>query len=215
MRRAYAFFVCLLLFGAELPLAAQIGYPGQYPPGGRGPGTGYPPIGGTGTGGGIPSPRRGKKTSTKEKEQPTPTKEVEGLLRKMDDKLIVLEPSDSRIITVKRSGQTKFVNNDDEAMKPADLKPGDHLRVEATEDEQGYYYAVIVHFEKAGTTAERAKASEPVEVIMPSSKDDDDRPVQKRAGSPAKAQRDPDDPDRPVQRRSDPAADTAKAEPPK
>src|SRR5947207_14608203 len=102
MRRAYAFLVCLLFFGAELPLAEQIGYPGQYPPG-RFPGGGYPPAG---TGGGIPRPGRGKKSSSKDKEPPAPTKEIEGLLRRLDDKLIVLEASDSRIISVKRGNQT-------------------------------------------------------------------------------------------------------------
>src|SRR5437016_3573792 len=99
MRQAYAFFVCLLFCAAELPIAAQIGYPGQYPPG-RYPGGGYPPAG---TGGGIPRPGRGKKSSSKDKEQPTPTKEIEGVLRRLDDKLIVMEASDSRIISVKRS----------------------------------------------------------------------------------------------------------------
>src|SRR5215831_11234900 len=121
MRRAYAVFVCLLFCGAELPLAAQIGYPGQYPPG-RYPGGGYPPAG---TGTGIPRPGRGKKSSSKDKDQPAPTKEIEGLLRRMDDKLIVLEAPDSRIIAIKRSPQTKFLK-EDEPMKPADLKPGDH-----------------------------------------------------------------------------------------
>jgi hypothetical protein len=211
MRRAYAFFVFLLFCGAELPLAAQIGYPGQYPPGGRYPGGGYPPGGGAGTG--IPMPRRGKKTTSKDKDQPAPTKEIEGMLRRMDDKLIVLEASDARIISIKRSSTTKFLKQD-EAMKPADLKPGDHLKIDVTEDEQGFFYAVNVNFDKAGTAAERARAAEPVEVIMPKSSDDDDRPVQKRAGSSAKASRDPDDPDRPVQKRAEPAAETAKVQPP-
>src|SRR5689334_11482891 len=123
MRQAYAFFVCLLLFGAELPLAAQIGGPGQYPPGqyppGRYPGGGYPPAGGGGTG--LPFPRRGNKSSSKDKDQPAPTKEVEGMLRRLDDKLIVLQASDMRIISIKRSAQTKFLK-EEAAMKPADLK---------------------------------------------------------------------------------------------
>src|SRR5690242_12950078 len=111
MRRAHAFFVCLLFCGAEVPLAAQIGYPGQYPPG-RYPGGTYPPGTGTGTGGGLPRIGRGKKSKDKDKE-PVATKEIEGMLRKLDDKLIVLEASDSRIIAVKRSPQTKFLKEDE------------------------------------------------------------------------------------------------------
>jgi hypothetical protein len=132
-------------------------------------------------------------------------------MRRMDDKLIVVQPSDMRIIAIKRSSQTKFLK-DDATMKPDDIKPGDHLRVECTEDDSGFFYAVNVNFDKAGTPEERARAAEPVEIIMPAEgKDSDDRPVQKRSGdSASKASRDPDDPDRPVQHR----ADTAKAEPP-
>ena len=152
-------------------MAAQIGYPGQYPPG-RYPGGGPP---GTGL------PRRGGKTTTKEKDPPVATKEIEGLLRKLDDKLIVWKRP-TRASSRCRGDETKFLK-DDEAMKPADLKPGDHLRVEATEDEQGFFYAVNVNFTKAGTAEERAKASEPVEVIMPSAKYGDDRgPARSPAG---------------------------------
>jgi hypothetical protein len=206
MRRAYAVFVCLLLGGAELPLAAQIGYPGQYPPG-RYPGGGYPP--GTyppGGGTGIPFPRGGKSKKT-DKDAPIPTKSIEGMLRKMDDKLLVLESPDSRIISIKRSSTTKFLK-DGEAMKPGDLKPGDHLTVDVTEDDSGYYYAATVNFEKAGTAAERAKASEPVELIDTGS--GDDRPVQRRNANDSSAS---DDPDRPVLRRKDPPpAETAKTD---
>src|SRR6266536_2046791 len=160
MRRAYG-VVCLLLLGAELPLAAQIGYPGQYPPGR------YP---GGGPGGGMP--RRGKKTTTSEKDNPIPSKEIEGMLRRLDDKLIVVQTRDARIVSIKRGDKTKFLK-DDEPIKPATLKPGDHLRVEVTEDDSGYFYAVNVNLEKPGTAAERANASEPVEVIMPESKSND------------------------------------------
>src|SRR5215467_9929391 len=180
MRRACANFVFLLLVAAELPLAAQIGgpgqYPGQYPPGqyppGQYPGGGYPPGGG----GGIPFPRRGKSKKTTEKDNPAPTKELEGMLRKLDDKLIVLEAPDSRILSIRRSNNTKFLK-EDEPMKPGDLKPGDHLKVDATQDDSGYYYAVTVNFDKAGTPTERAKAAEPVELINTGG--DDDRPVQR------------------------------------
>src|SRR5690349_2142413 len=138
MRRVYGILAGLLLLAAELPLAAQIGYPGQYPPG-RYPG------GGRG-GPGIGLPRRGKKTTTSEKENPTPSKEIEGMLRRLDDKLIVVQAPDARIVSIKRSDKTKFLKAE-EAIKPATLNPGDHLRVEVTEDDAGFFYAVNVNLE--------------------------------------------------------------------
>jgi hypothetical protein len=208
MRRAYGVVVCLLMCAGELPLLAQIG--GPYP-GGQYPGGGYPP--GTRGPGGIPLPRRKSKT-TQEKDTPAPMKEVEGMLRKADSKSIVVEAPDSRLITIKRDAKTRFLKNGED-MQPGDLKPGDHLRIEVMEDDEGFYYAVNVNFEKAGTAEERANASQPVNVIVPSSKDSsDDRPVMRRGGRAANESA-ADDPDRPVMRRSDPApAGPAKAEPP-
>jgi hypothetical protein len=208
MRRAYG-FACLLLLAAELPLAAQIGYPGQYPPGQ------YPPGGYPGGGPGIGLPRRGKKTTTSEKNTPAPSREIEGMLRRLDEKLIVVQTPDARIISIHRGDKTKFLK-DDEAIKPATLKPGDHLRVEVTEDDSGFFYAVNVNLEKPGTAAERANASQPVEVIMPSSKtsDDPDRPVLRRAGPAANDSKASDDPDRPVLRRNDPPKNEPPAPPP-
>ena len=211
MRRACASAFCLMVFAAELPLFAQIGGPypgGPYPGGGYPPGT-YPP----GTGGGIPFPGRRGKSKTSSKDNPAPTKELEGMLRKLDARQIVLEPTDHRTINIKRDKNTKFLK-DGENMKPADLKPGDHIRVSASEDEQGYFYAVEVNFDKAGTAAERAAASEPVPVI--GSGDDDAPPPQRRSGTSANESSGSgdDDPDRPVLRRADPPPSVAKAEPP-
>jgi hypothetical protein len=187
MRRNYA-LVCLLLLGAELALAAQIGGPGPYPPGQYPPGQ-YP-------GGGIGLPRRGKKTTTSEKSVPTPSREFEGTLRRLDDKLIIVEAPDKRIITIYRGDRTKFLK-DDEPIKPDTVKVGDRVRVEVTEDDSGFFYAVNVNLEKPGTAEERANASQPVEVILPSAKSGDD-------------------PDRPVLRRNDPARkDAARKEAPK
>lgn len=214
MRRAYLIGVCLLLWGAEFPLSAQIGTPypggpypgGPYPggpyPGGRYPGGGYPyPGGGTG----IPMPGRGGKQKKSEKDV-VPTKEVEGMLRKLDAKKLVLETSDHRIISFTRGDKTKFLK-EGEAMKPADLKPGDHLRIEASEDDQGNLYAQEVNFDKAGTAEERAAASEPVNVIDTGG--DDSRPVEHRTStSPGD-----DDPDRPVLHRKDAPVESAKSEP--
>src|ERR1041384_1360131 len=100
MRRFYPAFACLLFAGAELPLAAQIGYPGQYPPG-QYPGGGYPPGGGGGTG--LPFPGRGKKKKTEDSKEPVITKDVEGMLRKLEEKSLLVETADHRMVTIKRS----------------------------------------------------------------------------------------------------------------
>jgi len=40
-------------------------------------------------------------------------------------------------------------------IEPSALKPGDHLLIEATQDTEGFFYAVNVIFQKQGTAAER------------------------------------------------------------
>src|SRR5712692_9534012 len=164
---------------------AQIGYPGGgYPPGGgRYPGGGIP-----GGGPGIPMPRRGKqsKSTTKEQDSQQQLVTVTGMLRALNDKQVIVEATDHRIINLKRSEKTKFMKDGDE-MKPSFFKPGDHLMIEANQDKEGFLYAVNVIFEKEGTAAERADASQPVQVSTQASEsnDDDERPRMRRADSPA------------------------------
>jgi hypothetical protein len=200
MRRStfiYALFGFLLL--ADLPLTAQYpggyppggGYPGQYPPGGYPgqypPGT-YPGGGYPQTGPGIPFPRRNKNKKKTEAEQEANLKQITGMLRKLDDKSIVVTADDSRNINFKRSDTTKFLKKGD-AIKPAVLVPGDHVMVEASEDDQGYMSAVRVNLVKEGTAEDREKASAPVPTISTEtakSSDDDERPRLHRNDSPAK-----------------------------
>ena len=174
-------FSCILFAGllfAELPLSAQ--YPGQYPPG-QYPGQ-YPPgryPGGQGPG--IPIPRRGKKKTT-EAEKEANLKQITGVLRRLEDKSIFVTADDSRNINFKRADTTKFLKNG-EAIQPSVLKPGDHIMVEANQDDEGYLYAVRVNLEKEGTPAEREKASAPVPTISTSSDGDDERPRLRRGNS--------------------------------
>jgi hypothetical protein len=187
--RGICWLILLPLLSGEIVMFAQIGGPfpgGGYPPGGyppgRYPGGGYP-GGGYPGGGGIPLPGRKKKNPQKDDSQPLLS--IAGMMRKLNDTQLVLEAEDTRIISLKRSEKTKFLKDGD-PMKSSDLKPGDHLQIDATQDEQGYYSAVTVNFEKAGTPAERAAASQPVEVSTQSTEggDDDERPRLRRAGSP-------------------------------
>jgi len=184
----------VLFLAGELPLTAQYP-PGGYPPGGYPPGT-YPP--GTyppGSGPGVPMPRRGKKKNKKDDDQ-APLSNMEGMLRKLDDQSVMLEAEDSRIVNLKRTSTTKFLKDDAE-MKPGDLKPGDHLQVDYREDEQGYLFAVNITFQKQGTAEERARASEPVEMVSAQGQNkptgDDERPVQRRKDSAPPSDTDKDD----------------------
>ena len=131
-------------------------------------------------------PGRKKKDTKKEETQALQT--VTGMLRKLDEKQIALEADDTRLISLKRTPKTKFLNKDGDDMKPSDLKPGDHLEIDATQSEEGYYTAVTVNFAKAGSAADRAAASRQVDVSTQASDgkdgDDDERPRLRRAGSP-------------------------------
>jgi len=213
------FPLCVALL--ELPAPAQIGYPGGrypggypggYPPGGYPPG-GYPPGGYPGGGypypggGGVgfPAPRRrGKQDQNKNKDAEDRVN-VSGLLRKLDDSSLIVQAQDTRIITLKRTSQTKFQRNSKD-IKPSILKPGDHLRVEAHQDDQGYLYALTVVLEKQGTEQERAAASQPVEApTAPASAQDGPETPGLGGAEPTHA----DDPDIPVLRRKTPKDSSA------
>ena len=183
---------------------AQLSPGGQYPQGGGQypPGGGYPSGGnypqGQGQplpGGGIPMPRwPGKKGASKksaEKKDAVPTATTKGMLRRLDEKLLTLEAEDHRIVRFELSENTKYKKSDlkdKTELKTSELKPGDHLTVESVQDEQGYYFALNVIFEKAGSEADRASANVPDEILKvpgtgPSGTPEDERPHQKRAGS--------------------------------
>ncbi len=193
---------------SDTPLTAQ--YPGGYPPGGSPPG-GYPgqyPGRNPQTGPGIPWPGR-KKTSKKDpkgqEEQNLHT--LTGVLRRIDANQIVITAQDTRTINCKRSDKTTFMSKGVE-LNPADLKPGDRLRIEASQDDEGYFYAVNVALDKEGTEKERAEASEPVrESTQASTNSDDERPILRRnpsSGEPAK---------KPVEAASSPATPPASETP--
>jgi hypothetical protein len=185
--------IVLTFFGiTTLPLLAQYpggGYPpGGYPPGGGYPGGGYPPgstyPGGRG-GTGIPFPRRGKKTP---KDQQKQLQTTSGMLREITDDSIVISAEDSRIINFKRADSTKFLKGGKEIPERT-IKPGDHVSIEASQDETGYLHAVRVTFEKEGTAQERAEAAKRVDIESPSSDSDssDERPKMRRKDDSANA----------------------------
>jgi hypothetical protein len=134
-------------------------------------------------GGGIPLPGRHKKKKNQDDQQPLQS--LTGMLRELNDKRVVVEGQDHRILNFKRETKTKFIKNGDE-LKPEALNPGDHLMIEYTQDDEGFMTAVNVNLDKEGTPAEREKASVPLDVIEPvgDSKAESDRPVLRRKDPP-------------------------------
>lgn len=107
-------------------LLAQIGFPGQYPPGG------YP-----GGGPGIPVPgRRSKKNTTEQRPNQAVSRTYSGVIRKIDPAgKFDLELEDTRFLIIETSSATS---------KPADLKVGDGVDVVATENREAPFQATSI-----------------------------------------------------------------------
>jgi hypothetical protein len=117
---------------------AQISFPGQYP--------------------GAQLPGRGRNTSNQ-----ASLITINGVLRRISDDDMAVEADDKRIITLALGITTKFYRASGAMMKAADLQPGDHMNVDATQDDNGSYHAKNVTQVKVGTPAERAAASQPAD----------------------------------------------------
>jgi hypothetical protein len=142
--RSYGLGFVLVLIAASLPASGQ--YPGQYPPGNGGIG--------------IPIPRRSKK-----KDEQAQLQSTSGMLRRILKDQVVLEADDHRILNFKRTDTTHFLKMGN-AIKPPDLKPGDLVEVESTEDDEGFMTAVNVMWQQDGSAWDRRHAAEPVETSL-------------------------------------------------
>jgi len=131
-----------LVLVTNAALMAQIGvglpgqYPGQYPPGGGYPGGGYPgggryPNGGQGT----PAPTRGSRKNTDQKSAAAQSRTYSGVIRRLDAKSFDLELEDTRFLIVQYTDSTP---------KPASLRVGDGVDVDATEDKDAPFQAVSI-----------------------------------------------------------------------
>src|SRR5450755_472679 len=138
--RRYWFGLALVLMQAPLPA------PAQYPPGNGGLG--------------IPFPRRHKK-----EEQAAQLQSTSGMLRRIQKDQIIVEADDHRILNFKRTGTTQFLKMGN-AIKPAELTPGDYIEVEASEDEEGFLTAANVMWQQDGSAKDRKHAAEPVEISV-------------------------------------------------
>jgi hypothetical protein len=203
----------LTLLVSALGFVSYAQYPGQYPPGqyppgqyppgqyppGRNPGR-YPP---NGTGTNDPRGNTGRSKGSNSKNTPGVQITTSGMFRTSAGSQFVLEADDHRIITY-RTGSRTTMQKDGKDANFADFTPGDRLMVDSSEDDQGYYTAEVVKFEKAGTPADRAAASQTWDLPKLDGK------AASSSGSASAPQREPGD-ERPVIRRKneEPAKETA------
>jgi hypothetical protein len=178
-------------------------YPGQYPPGryppGQQPGQ-YPPGQGPNNRGsdGPPTLKRGKNSGAASGMPST----IYGMMRTVAGSQFVIEAEDHRIITYRMSSQTT-VDKDGKTVDIASFGPGEHVVVDANQDDLGYFTATSVKFDKAATPDERTYASATWDLPKLDGK--------AASGSASSAVREPGD-DRPVLRRKvDSSADAASA----
>ena len=178
------FAVRLFLIGAlATGLFAQIQFPGSGGPFPGGGGGG--PIGGGG--------RRGKNTDSTpgkgKKDTPVVTTTT-GILRAVAGNQFVLEADDHRIITYK-AGDKMTVLRDAKPVELSSFATADHISVDSTADDMGFFTATGVTFNKPGTAGERQLAARTWDLpnlgaggakaaAAKRGDDDDDRPTLRR-----------------------------------
>ncbi len=172
-------FIAALLAGLCLPASAQYP-PGQYPPGQYPPGQ-YPPgqyppgqyppnqyPGGTYPGpGGIPItlpgihlPERKKKEKSEESTKVT-VQSVDGTLRKLAEKDMLLQIPSNKVLRFRLLAKTEFRGKDGKPVRDSLLHPGDKLTVDVNPDDVETALRVILV--KSGSGSDREAASAPVD----------------------------------------------------
>ena len=138
--------------------------PGQYPPGqyppNTYPGGGYPP-------GGYPNslpipelkfPKRGDKSKS-ENEVKMVMAAVDGSLRNLGEKDLVLQAGPKKLLRFRLLAKTQFRNKEGEAIRDSLLHPGDQLSVQVNSDDEET--AIRVTLLKTASASERAAAELP------------------------------------------------------
>ena len=176
------------------------------------PGIGYP-------GGGYPGRRRPQNGPAPTQQRNDSASAIIGMLRKIEDKSIVVESeADQEITTISISGSTKYLNATAGSAKIGDFQPGDHVNVSVSQDSKKAYHASKMAMVREGTPDEHSTASLATsETSHPittnpngNSSGSADKPVLHRAASASDQpvyDAPPADNDRPKLRRPNTAAD--------
>ncbi|MBZ5582825.1 MAG: hypothetical protein LAQ30_11610 [Acidobacteriia bacterium] len=142
--------------------------PGQYPPGqypgGQYPNT-YPMPGGVPIGLPVPEiklPKRQPKEKNEPKEEARITvASVNGSLRKLGDKDLLLQTGSKTVLRFRLLAKTQFRSKEGEPIRDSLLHPGDQLSVEVNPDDEET--AVRVLLLRNGSDSERRDAGQPVD----------------------------------------------------
>ena len=178
------------------------GAPGNYPPGTYPPGT-YPP--GTGPGGGTTIPLPGRVPGgTSRSPQPSTTISTSpyvqvltttGIVRRFTPKLLIVEADDHRIVWFQRADNFKMEDATGQIVSDERFAPGDHVTVDAAQNDEGYYRASVLRWMKESTAEDRAAAALnwdlPTAAQLPKEArpgTNNERPVLRRGGPPPKAE---------------------------
>ncbi len=120
-------------------------------------------------------PRRGASTTSSERKPAMETVSIAGVVMRINASSLMLEASDTRIVTFKITDQTRFGD-----IARADVKPGDRLRVDATQDKEANLTATSVTRDTGETPAIAETATTPA-----NDGGDPDRPRLRRTGPAA------------------------------
>ena len=146
----------------------------------------------------IRLPKRTPK-DTGAKKDTTPAAEtlasVEGTLRKLEEKKLALDTAAKGTLQFRLLAKTQFLDKEGKAMRDSLLKPGDHLQISYSPDDEET--ALRVTLTRPGTEAEKAAAEKeperPTESSAPDTatrvstpEKDDDKPVLRRGKQPEK-----------------------------
>jgi len=152
----------------------------------------------------FPVPGRGGQGPARRTSPDEATTRATGKIEKIDEKSIVIQAEDGRTIQFQRSKDTRFYRESKE-IPASELKAGDRVTVEATEDQRGRLYARSVSLEPP-ESAPRETASTRPRAEPPRDPDDPGPPVLRR-GTPEKRET------RPPEEGTAPAADAPPAPP--
>jgi hypothetical protein len=138
-------------------------YPGGGPPtsGTPGPRSGQVPR----SSGGPPAPPLGKKKPRSQAGKPNltvPTGSAEGLLVSLGTERAVVLADDKRVLRFVVSPAAKFYRMEGQEQKDfaaADLKPGDRVKVDSVQDEEGETYAITITRQRPGTEEEKKRVA--------------------------------------------------------
>jgi len=108
-----------------------------------------------------------------------------GIVRRFTGKLLIVEADDHRVVWFQRADDFKMEDAKGQIVEADRFTPGDHVMVEAAQDDDGYYKASLLRWVREPTAADRAAAvltwDLPTEAQLPPEVRND-RPVIKRGG---------------------------------